>query len=291
MEYNMASHSSLRPRKSDSLTPARQKALAEYKRQRRRVQKVVQRQKLKGYSIPDSSLNIFTYKRVKNLSTQRIKSINKRLSKVNAKLIQQNYERKPIENADNDYESIQKQILDIERQEIELQAKKKQLEISKKQIANKKESAYNPKHTNDAKFTDKQSAKDKENKERFYDSSEFSSSFQLGEIIIQRMYDIISQIPSSDKRHYGSAQDLKALLDRKIDELGKTYVANNLQNIEEDVIEIAQVAIFYEEHTDRHIRAMITLETILTGKGALSAQELKDIENTYEAQAYTNDID
>lgn len=136
-------------------------------------------------------------------------------------------------------------------------------------------------------WQEQQRAKDSANIQKLQSDQKFAQQFKQGEVIYQNIQQMINDALGSGTFKQAGF-DLMSELNEQISTYGKDKVMGALGSAPADAIEAAQVALQYNPGDNRHDSAILALRTLIVGE-IPSAQEVKDLEDSIEADAYTND--
>lgn len=137
-------------------------------------------------------------------------------------------------------------------------------------------------------FAKEQASRDQENLERLGADKEFASRFSTGNVILQNIQQMIDSA-MTDGTYKQAGMDLSIELSQQIHQYGKDRIAMAIAQAPQEAIEDAQVALNYNPGDERHDKAIIALRELITGE-IPSAEELKQMQDRMDADAYTNDI-
>lgn len=252
---SLARKKSKQNKKSRTVSEARRTAVKEYQRERRRIRDIVKRAVSKGLKtlidIP-KSISIRS-----SIPTVSIKAQTRRLSEVTPNKL---------------------------RSEGKLERAPKVHRTPKKSESAAVIDAY---MSNDEGFLEQQRVKDNENLARMKRVNEYAEKFNEGTLILEK---VEAMIQEHAQENPNAAAHLKAVLDKEIEHYGKGTVAIAMSEAPEDVIEAAQAAMTYGVGSGKHDLAMTELLTIIRGGEVPTADELDELQDALDVDAYFDNI-
>lgn len=116
------------------------------------------------------------------------------------------------------------------------------------------------------------------------ETRKFKNRFNIGNIILRRIREMIEQARTTKPK---SAESLEDLLDEEINEYGEKAVCQNIANAPEDMIADAQIALTYNPGHPTHENAIKEMRQIITGEvmtmeEAMRQQDIIDDDELYE---------
>lgn len=256
----MASSDSLKPKKTsskDSLSPARQKAITNYRKQRRRVQQAVRRERNKGVAVNVKIPKIST----KTAKTASIKQVTKQLQKITPQTIRELATDSP---KDEELTEISKNLDEVEEK------------------LNKLTQQYEP--FNETGFDEKQRQQDEQNQERLRQDQEFADQFQKGEIVYNK---IKSMIYEAYQAGMGEGHKLlESLLDEQIDTYGYDQEMQMIGQADEtDLMQSAEIVCYDSDQNEVQFN-LSRIAMLITGT-IPSAQESAQMSDVQDQDSYT----
>lgn len=259
----MASSDSLKPKKTsskDSLSPARQKAITNYRKQRRRVQQAVRREKAKGVTVNIKIPKIST----KTAKTTSIKQVTKQLQKITPQKIRETATEQPM---DEELADIHKNLEKVE------------------ETLNKLSQQYEP--SNEEGFDEQQRQQDEQNQQRIRMEEEFANQFQKGEIIYNK---IKSMINEAYQQGMGEGHKLlEELLDEQIDTYGYEQEMQMIGQADEtSLMQSAEIVCFDSDQSEVQFN-LSRIAMLITGT-IPSAQESAQMSDVQDQDSYTEPL-
>lgn len=328
------------------VTPAREKALQEYNKERRRIQSTVRRAMKRGYLfergvVPPtvSELNF------NNVPTVTIKAQTRKLHEVKpitlykqstavsmetGKVVsgvqrrrEERHESAVVGNINRAEKQKELRSIQTIRQYWKQKENEVRQELGEEPVPEEKEKDYGDYGTNlpteepqswedeaskitqdeineyqqqldedfdrdEKEFQAQQAERDKSNIERLSQDKSYAEQFEQGNITLQNIQQMIDSA-MTDGTYKQAGMDLSIELSQQIHEYGKDKVAMAIAQAPQEAIEDAQVALNYNPGDERHDKAIIALRELITGE-IPSAEELKEMQDRMDADAYTNDV-
>lgn len=140
----------------------------------------------------------------------------------------------------------------------------------------------------EAKWQAEQRAKDSANIERLTNDGSYASQFQYGEMVMQGIQQLLDDAMSQGT-YKQAGMDLSIELSQQINTYGRDKVIMAMANAPTELISEAQIATHYNPGDERHDKAIVRIREIITGE-IPSAQELKELQDRMDQDAYTNEI-
>lgn len=329
-------------------TPARQTALAQYRKERNRILSLVKGAEKRGYTFPAGTVPP-TATELKSIPTVTIKARTRALkeqtpihlyhratatSEVTGKKItgtqrqaevrresaliryanqvearQEQAERSfiediheseatgiPIEEIEAEHERAKKEREKWSQRERELAEeldKRVHEEISDDEVYEESDKDFEQVQEEtpfeaEAKWQAEQRAKDSANIERLTNDGSYASQFQYGEMVMQGIQQLLDDAMSQGT-YKQAGMDLSIELSQQINTYGRDKVIMAMANAPTELISEAQIATHYNPGDERHDKAIVRIREIITGE-IPSAQELKELQDRMDQDAYTNEI-
>lgn len=276
------------------MTEARRRAIEQYTKEYKRISRYVKSLTKKGYKVPEGIVPAKpSSKTVKQLSTNELKkktneaeylksyrilhksSIEIKKGKTTKVISGEEYQdilRKkrreereyegtnPLEEYTQ--EEIDKMVEEDERERRQLEEDEKQFQEFRKRL-------------------------DEEVRKKAKEDEEYKRKFSEAEVAFNTVEGMINDVSNAYNRGY---EHVKKIWDEEVKRYGKDKVIANIVSMgsAQDLIEAATYAIMYAEGSSRHDSAIAALITLI--RGAIpSAQDMKDMEEALDNDAYTED--
>ncbi len=260
------------------MTQARKLAIEQYSKEYRRISRYVSSLTKKGYKVPEGIVPAKpTSKAVKQLSTAQIKKRTEEAQYLKS------------------YRILHKSSVEIKRDETTevISGEEYQDILREKQREERAYERTHPveKHTQEEEekeFREQQRKRDEEARKRAKADAEYKHRFSKAQKAfdtVQQMIDDLSNVSFRGYKH------VKAIWNEEIHNFGLDKVMASIMNMEdnEELIDAANIAIMYGPGSTQHQEAIASLITIIRGH-IPSAQEMKELEEEIESEAYTDDF-
>lgn len=261
------------------MTEARRRAIEQYTKQYKRISRYVTSLTKKGYKVPEGIVPAKpSSKAVKQLSTTELKKQTKEAEYLKSYRI---LHKSSIEiKTDKTTELISAE----EYQDILRKKRRSEREADEKTNQDRRES----RKSEEEQFREQQRKRDEEARKRAKADAEYKHRFSKAQKAfdtVQQMIDDLSNVSFRGHKH------VKAIWNEEIHNYGLEKVMASIMNMEDndELIDAANIAIMYGPGSTQHQEAIASLITIIRGH-IPSAQEMKELEEEIEAEAYTDDF-
>lgn len=276
------------------MTEARRRAIEQYTKEYKRISRYVKSLTKKGYKVPEGIVPAKpSSNAIKQLSTAQLKkqtkeaeylksyrilhksSIEIKKGKTTEVISGEEYKdilrKKRIEEREYDrthpleeytQEEIDKMVEEDERERKQIEEDEKQFQEFRKRL-------------------------DEEVRKKAKEDAEYKRKFSEAEVAFNTVEGMINDVSNSYTRGY---EHVKKIWDQEVKRYGKDKIIASIASMgsAQDLIEAATYAIMYGEGSSRHDSAIAALITII--RGAIpSAQDMKDMEEALDNDAYTDD--
>lgn len=261
-EYMMAS-------KVYRMTEARRQAIEQYTKEYKRISRYVKSLTKKGYKVPEGIVPAKpSSKTVKQLSTAELKKKTKEAEYLKS------------------YRILHKSSIEINKgKNTEVISGEEYQDILRKKRIEDRE--YKRSQTTKDEFTEQQRKRDEEARRKAKEDAEYKRKFSKAEVAFNTVEGMINDVSNAYNRGYNH---VKKIWEEEVKRYGKDKVIASIVSMgsAQDLIEAATFAIMYGEGSSRHDSAISALITII--RGAIpSAQDMKDMEEALDNDAYTDD--
>lgn len=260
------------------MTEARRRAIEQYTKEYKRISRYVKSLTKKGYKVPEGIVPAKpSSKAVKQLSTAKLKKQTKEAEYLKSYRI---LHKSSIEIKT---EKTTEVISGEEYQDILRKKRRSERAADEKTKQDSRES----RKSEEEQFREQQRKRDEEARKRAKEDAEYKQKFSEAEVAYDTVEKMINDVSSSYGRGY---EHVKKIWNEEIKRYGKDKVIANIVSMgsAQDLIESATYAIMYAEGSSRHDSAISALITLI--RGAIpSAQDMKDLEEALDNDAYTDD--
>lgn len=128
---------------------------------------------------------------------------------------------------------------------------------------------------------------DEQELRRLSDDEQYRSAFNEGEIVYNRILDMINDVT---RDHYKAGHSLLSTLNHEISTYGKEAVLRSIGNSPQEAIELAQITLRYNPGDNRHDDAIRELQMLITGT-IPTAEESRNLQDAIEADVYTDSVE
>lgn len=237
-------------KKSYRMTEARKTAIAEYRKQYRRISSYARSLKKKGYKLPNGVVPAKpSSKEIQSLSTVQIKKITKEAE----------YKKS--------YRIFHKAYKEVGRQ-----GEKRSVSAEEFEEARQKKKTS---------FEDERRKKDAEARARAKSDADFKERFSQGKRVYQKIIDLIYE----GNPETATAKSLQRVLENEFDTYGEDKVMLAMAQAPQDLIESAETALKYRPSHESHTKALLAIEEIITGE-IPSAKRVRELTEIGEGKDY-----
>lgn len=264
------------------MTEARRRAIEQYTKEYKRISRYVKSLTKKGYKVPEGIVPAKpSSKAVKQLSTAELKKKTNEAEYLKSYRI---LHRSSIEIKKGKAIEV---ISGEEYQDI-LRKKQREEREYKRSKNTEDENEIRQREDEEKEFREQQRKRDEEARRKAKEDAEYKHRFSKAQKAfdtVQQMIDDLSNVSFRGYKH------VKAIWNEEIHNFGLDKVMASIMNMEnnEELIDAANIAIMYGPGSTQHQEAIASLITIIRGH-IPSAQEMKELEEEIEAEAYTDDF-
>lgn len=261
------------------MTEARRRAIEQYTKEYKRISRYVTSLTKKGYKVPEGIVPAKpSSKAVKQLSTAKLKKQTKEAEYLKSYRI---LHKSSIEIKKGKTTEI------ISGEEYQDILRKKQREEREYERAHEDERERRQREEEEKEFREQQRKRDEEARKRAKADADYKQKFSEAEVAYNTVEKMINDVSNAYGRGYAH---VKKIWEEEIRHYGKDKVIANIVSMgsAQNLIEAATYAIMYAEGSSRHDSAISALITLI--RGAIpSAQDMKDMEEALDNDAYTED--
>ena len=263
------------------MTEARRRAIEQYTKEYKRISRYVKSLTKKGYKVPEGIVPAKpSSKAVKQLSTAQLKKQTKEAEYLKSYRI---LHKSSIEIKNGKTTEV---ISGEEYQDILREKRREEREYKRSQTT-EDDSEKRQREEEEKEFREQQKKRDEEARRRAKEDAEYKRKFSEAEVAFNTVEGMINDVSNSYTRGY---EHVKKVWDQEVKRYGKDKIIASIASMgsAQDLIEAATYAIMYGEGSSRHDSAIAALITII--RGAIpSAQDMKDMEEALDNDAYTDD--
>lgn len=262
------------------MTEARRRAIEQYTKEYKRISRYVTSLTKKGYKVPKGIVPAKpSSKTVKQLSTAELKKQTKEAEYLKSYRI---LHKSSIEIKKGKTTEV------ISGEEYRDILREKRREERKYERAHEDERERRKSEEEEKEFREQQRKRDEEARKRAKADAEYKHRFSKAQKAFDTAQQMIDDLSNVSFRGY---KHVKAIWNEEIHNFGLDKVMASIMNMEdnEELIDAANIAIMYGPGSTQHQEAIASLITIIRGY-IPSAQEMKELEEEIEAEAYTDDF-
>lgn len=268
------------------MTEARKQAIADYRKQYRRITSQVRRLRVKGFEVPSEIIPLKTTSaEFKGLSTAQIKKKTAEAEYLKDYRI----EHKAYKVTEvKDYIFTETYEEYKERQKSPLRQKEYNEAINFVEEKTRNDNLQNLVDKNlgeKREWAKEREERDRKAREKANSDSQYKYAFTLASIQLQNFENNLASVDKYSSKGY---EGLKQTYDSLLAKYGKEAIINNIANSGEDVVGLMAPALNYASGSEQHESAMRAIKEAMTGH-ALSAEEEKQLSDIAEQSAYTDD--
>lgn len=261
------------------MTEARRRAIEQYTKEYKRISRYVTSLTKKGYKVPEGIVPAKpSSKVVKQLSTAELKKQTKEAEYLKSYRI---LHKSSIEIRNGKTTEV---ISGEEYQDILREKRREEREYER---AHEDERERRQREEEEKEFREQQRKRDEEARRKVKEDAEYKRKFSEAEVAFSTVEGMINDVSNAYNRGY---EHVKKILNEEIKRYGKDKVIANIVSMgsAQDLIEAATYAIMYGEGSARHDSSIAALITLI--RGAIpAAQDMKDMEEALDNDAYTDD--
>lgn len=276
------------------MTEARRRAIEQYTKEYKRISRYVTSLTKKGYKVPEGIVPAKpSSNTVKQLSTAQLKKKTKEAEYLKSYRILHKSSIE-IKNGKTTNVISGEEYRDIlrkkRREEREYERTHPLEEYTQEEIdkmVEEDELERRQLEEEENQFREHQRKRDEEARRKAKEDAEYKRKFSEAEVAFSTVEGMINDVSNAYNRGY---EHVKKIWDEEVKRYGKDKVIANIVSMgsAQDLIEAATYAIMYGEGSARHDSAISALITLI--RGAIpSAQDMKDMEEALDNDAYTDD--
>ena len=263
------------------MTEARKRAIEQYTKEYKRISRYVSSLTKKGYKVPEGIVpEKPSNTTVKSLSTAQLKKRTKEAEYLKYYRILHKSSFTINSGKTGEVVVSGEEYQDIVR-------KKKRSDKQYDRVNTVEDNRIAQREEEEKQFREERKRRDEEARKKAKADAEYKRKFSEAEVAFSTVEGMINDVSNAYNRGY---EHVKKIWNEEINHYGKDKVIANIVSMgsAHDLIEAATYAIMYAEGSARHDTAISALITLI--RGAIpSAQDMKDMEDALDNDAYTDE--